>query len=56
VYEEFFQLKHYGGWSFTEMYSLPVTLRRWFLERLQKEYKKEAEEHKKAAQQARRKR
>jgi len=41
VYEQFFLLKYYGGWSFTEAYSLPVGLRKWFLERLSKEKEKE---------------
>jgi len=49
MYEEFFNLKHHGGWSFTELYNLPIALRRWFLERLVKEYKKEADEVKKAS-------
>jgi hypothetical protein len=34
VYEEFFLLKYYGGWSFSEAYNLPVRIRRWFLNRL----------------------
>jgi|TARA_R100001594_G_scaffold140214_1_gene185224 hypothetical protein len=34
VYEQFFFLKHSGGWSFTESYNLPVGLRMWFVERL----------------------
>lgn len=38
VYEEIFVLKHHGGWSFVEAYSLPVQLRRWFVERLIKEF------------------
>jgi len=38
------------------MYSLPITLRRWFLERLIEEYKKEAAENKKAIDRARQKR
>tara|TARA_R110002020_G_scaffold179938_8_gene373724 strand:+ start:1342 stop:1503 length:162 start_codon:yes stop_codon:yes gene_type:complete len=50
MYEEFFNLKHYGGWSFTEIYSLPIALRRWFLQRLIDEYKREADEAKKANQ------
>ena len=44
VYEEFFILKHHGGWSFFEAYNLPVQLRRWFLERLVKEFEDEAKE------------
>ncbi len=34
VYEQFFFLKHYGGWSFTEAYNLPIGLREWFVDRL----------------------
>ena len=48
VYEQFFVLKHFGGWSFTEAYNLPVGLRTWFLERLQKQFEKEKEEYDKA--------
>ena len=29
-------MKYYGGWSFTEAYNLPVTVRRWFLEKINK--------------------
>tara|TARA_B100000287_G_scaffold46641_1_gene41605 strand:+ start:857 stop:1021 length:165 start_codon:yes stop_codon:yes gene_type:complete len=49
VYESFFTLKHYGGWSLYELYNLPIGLRTWWLERTIKEYKKEAEEAKKAS-------
>ena len=48
VYEQFFFLKYKGGWSFTEAYSLPLGLRKWFVERLAKQI--EAEN--KAAEQA----
>ena len=48
VYEQFFILKHYGGWSLTELYSLPVGLRKWWLERTMKEYEKEKEAAEKA--------
>tara|TARA_Y100000034_G_scaffold101995_1_gene126635 strand:- start:63 stop:251 length:189 start_codon:yes stop_codon:yes gene_type:complete len=34
VYEQFFFLKYYGGWSFIEAYNLPVQLRDWFTKRL----------------------
>ena len=44
-------MKHYGGWSFTEVYSLPVGLRNWFYQRLVKQY----EEENKAAESARKK-
>lgn len=49
VYEAFFVLKHYGGWSLYELYNLPVGLRQWFLDRTLEEYKKEAEAVKKAS-------
>ena len=48
VYEEMFYLKHYGGWSFIEAYNLPMGLRRWWLKRLEKQFKKEADEMKKS--------
>ena len=47
VYETFFILKHYGGWSLSELYNLPVGLRNWFLERTMQEYEKEAKQYKK---------
>jgi len=48
VYEQFFLLKHFGGWSFIEAYNLPVGLRDWFVTRLQKQYEEEAKEIEKA--------
>jgi len=48
VYEQFFLLKYYGSWSFIEAYNLPVALRTWFIERLSKQIKDEAEANKKA--------
>ena len=48
VYEQFFLLKHFGGWSFIEAYNLPVGLRDWFVRRLQKQFEDEAKEVKKA--------
>ena len=41
VYEQFFALKYYGGWSFIEAYNLPVVIRQWFLRRLQKQMERE---------------
>jgi hypothetical protein len=41
VYEQFFFLKYYGGWSFIEAYNLPIGLRGWFTRRLQKQLEKE---------------
>ena len=43
VYEQFFSLKYYGGWSFTEAYNLPTVIRRWFLNRLAEQKEKEQE-------------
>ena len=44
VYEQFFILKHHGGWSFIEAYNLPIGLRNWFLQRLQKQFEDEKKE------------
>lgn len=41
VYEEIFNLKHHGGWSFIEVYNLPIQIRRWFLKRLIKQFEDE---------------
>ena len=49
VYEQFFFLKYYGGWSFTEAYSLPVGLRAWFVKRLTRQLEKEKSEMEKAS-------
>ena len=43
VYEQFFLLKYYGSWSFTEAYNLPIRIRRWFLDRLSSQIEKENE-------------
>jgi len=43
VYEQFFALKYYGGWSFIEAYNLPIQLRNWFVERLAKQLEDEAD-------------
>ena len=52
VYEAFFFLKYYGGWSFIEAYNLPVGLRDWFVKRLQKQKEKENEAMERASQKA----
>ena len=41
IYEQFFFLKYYGGWSFIEAYNLPVGLRNWFVKRLSDQLEKE---------------
>jgi hypothetical protein len=38
----------HGNWSFQEIYNLPVTIRRWFLNRTIKYYKNKVEAEKKA--------
>ena len=43
VYEEIFALKYHGNWDFSEAYSLPIQIRRWFLRRLQKQKEMENE-------------
>ena len=43
VYEQFFSLKYYGGWSFIEAYNLPIGLRKWFLKKLIDQIEKENE-------------
>tara|TARA_Y100001973_G_C5155336_1_gene310389 strand:+ start:157 stop:318 length:162 start_codon:yes stop_codon:yes gene_type:complete len=48
VYEEIFILKYYGSWSFIESYNLPLTLRRWFVRRLQEQFELEKEEMEKS--------
>jgi len=54
VYEMAFILKYHGGWSFTEVYSLPVGLRSWFLERLQQQFSDEKDQYDKAKNSSRR--
>ena len=54
VYEQFFILKYHGGWSFIEAYNLPIVLRVWFLERLQKQFKDEKEQLDKSQKKSRR--
>ena len=48
VYEQFFLMKYHGGWSFVEAYNLPVKIREWFLKRLVKQKKEEADAAEKA--------
>ena len=52
VYNEFFLLKYHGGWSFIEAYNLPVSLRTWFLKRLQRQFDDESEAREKANNQS----
>lgn len=52
IYEEFFQLKYYGGWSLFEAYNLPIVIRRWFLRRLVEQKTKEAESQEESVRKA----
>tara|TARA_Y100000592_G_scaffold101096_1_gene185395 strand:- start:4764 stop:4946 length:183 start_codon:yes stop_codon:yes gene_type:complete len=52
VYEQFFVMKYYGGWSFYEAYNLPVGLRTWFVRRLAKQIEDENKAQKKAMSKA----
>ena len=48
VYERFFYMKYYGGWSLFELYNLPVGLRNWYFELLTEHKKEENEQMKNA--------
>ena len=48
IYEQFFYMKYYGGWSLFELYALPIGLRNWYFELLSNHKKKESEEAEKA--------
>jgi hypothetical protein len=49
-----FILKHHGNWSFSEAYSLPITIRRWFLERLSKQFEDERKQQEEAMEKSKR--
>jgi hypothetical protein len=49
LYEQIFLLKHYGGWSFTEVYNLPIGLRNWFCDRMVKQFEDEKKEMEKSS-------
>ena len=52
VYEQFFAMMYYGRWDFQQAYSLPVGLRKWFMERLVKEKEREREQVEKSQDKA----
>ena len=54
VYEQMFLLKHHGGWSFIEAYSLPIQIRHWFVRRLKRHFEEEKEEMEKAQRNSKR--
>ena len=46
VHEQIFYLVQHGNWNYFDVYDLPITIRRWFVDRLSKyfeERNKEAE-------------
>jgi hypothetical protein len=48
VYEQFFYMKYVSSWSLAELYSLPIGLRTWFVERTIQQKQAEQEEIEKA--------
>jgi len=54
IYEQFFYMKYYGGWSLFELYSLPVGLRNFYFQMLADHKKKEADENQKAMSKSKR--
>jgi len=53
VYNQLFDLKYFGGWSFFESYNLPIRMRVWFLEKLHEQKTHEVEQMKAAQQSTR---
>lgn len=49
-HNEIFTLVHYGGFAFSDVYSLPVDKRRYFLMKLREAKEKEKEAMEKASQ------
>ena len=49
IYEQFFYLKYYGGFSLFESYNLPIGLRQWFVKKLIDQLKEENDAVKKAS-------
>ena len=43
LYETFFYLKYYGGFSLFESYNLPIGLRQWFVNKLVDQLKEESD-------------
>ena len=53
IYEQFFYMKYYGGWSLFELYALPVGLRNWYFELLSAHKEEENKKIKEATQKSR---
>jgi hypothetical protein len=43
IYEQMFFMNYAGNWTITELYNLPVGLRRWFIEKTLKQKEMERE-------------
>lgn len=43
ILEPAFLLMYYGGFSYNEIYNLPIIYKRWFIERISKELNKTSE-------------
>ena len=54
VYEQFFYMKYISNWSLAELYSLPIGLRNWFVERTMQQKQAEQEEIENARKRPRR--
>tara|TARA_R100000008_G_C3549217_1_gene149391 strand:+ start:797 stop:1012 length:216 start_codon:yes stop_codon:yes gene_type:complete len=54
VYEQMFFMNYTGNWSITELYNLPIGLRRWFVEKTIKQKESEQEAREKAQNKSRR--
>jgi len=52
VYEQIFFMNYIGNWSIMELYSLPVGLRKWFVERTLKQKEAEQEQREKLQKKA----
>ena len=44
IYEQFFYMKYYGGWSLFELYALPIGLRNWYFTLLTEQKQREADQ------------
>jgi hypothetical protein len=44
IYEQFFYMKYYGGWSLFELYALPIGLRNWYFTLLTEHKQKESDQ------------
>lgn len=40
ILEPFFALNTYAGWDWVTFYNMPITIRRWFIKRLNEEFEK----------------